>query len=242
MAEILRSETAVLAWFTPVRDEVYRRVAATRLTEACRRGEHTVIAEFFICFWPFVNVFPAIIRQSRRPLIQSIRQKGSASRVNDLLALGRHTLATMQRDEANHRTLWIECAATVGLGYANLASRRYAETERIIEHVAEDTDPATKLLRFTAVERVAESVSAALLASAAFRQAVGPQGLPWFEVHLSHIKEPQRLEELSHEELTIGLATALEARGDTEEAGRTVLATTDLFVAAAEAAHAYATR
>ena len=134
----------------------------------------------------------------------------------------------MQKDEEDHRQLWLKTAHVLGLTPTDLRQPPTPEVRAVTSVIAEDVDPYMMFLRFVGVEMVAESVSKDFLSSEEFKSALGKEGLRWFEVHVTH-------EGMSHEELAFRLARALHREELTREESHALIHhVVDLFIRAAE--------
>ena len=230
---LARYEAPVPKWTEELKEEVRQKALATTLIPAMQRGDLRAIHAFLLGFWSFVDAFPGTIEKGRARVFKTAIRNYPF----EVRAIGANATALMRKDESDHRTLWTISASEVGLTYAELEMGRthYPKTQLITDLVGDETaDPATLLLRFMAVEMVAETVSDALLYSAKFLDVVPKRGCGWFVVHVEHVATTGT----PHEEVTFRLANALTDDGVQEEtAKKIILEVADVFAEAANAAH-----
>jgi hypothetical protein len=219
-------------WVSDIKEGVKHKVISSIASQACRDGNIPALRQLLIVFWPFVDEFPKIIRRGCVKFIKHelITDPGNADDLLSLLVLADKTLTLIERDEADHRELWIKAAEAVGLTYRDLEQPPIPLVEKLITEMETWADPAAMFLRFAAVEIMAEVASWHFLESPQFRQAVGTKGSEWFLAHTEHGDE-------SHESLTYRLAFAFRESGIThEEASALIQPLIDLFVETAESA------
>jgi len=219
-------------WVDDIKEEVKDKVTRSIASQVCREGNIPALRQLLIIFWPFVDEFPKIIRRGCVKFIKHelITDPGNAHDLLSLLVLADKTLTLIERDEADHRELWIKAAEAVGLAYQDLEQPPIPLVEKLITEMERWADPAAMFLRFAAVEIMAGVASGHFLESQQFRQAVGTKGSEWFLAHTNHRDE-------SHESLTYRLAIAFRESGIThEEASALIQPLIDLFVEAAESA------
>jgi len=217
-------------WVSDIKEGVKFKVISSIASQACREGNIPALRQLLIVFWPFVDEFPKIIRRGCVKFIKHelITDPGNADDLLSLLVLADKTLTLIERDEADHRELWIKAAEAVGLTYQDLEQYPIPLVKKLIAEMEAWADPAAMFLRFAAVEIMAEVASWHFLESQQFRQAVGTKGSEWFLAHTEHGDE-------SHESLTYRLAFAFRESGIThEEASALIQPLIDLFVEAAE--------
>ena len=219
-------------WVSDIKEGVKHKVISSIAAQACREGNIPALRQLLIVFWPFVDEFPKIIRRGCVKFIKHelITDPGNAHDLLSLLVLADKTLTLIERDEADHRELWIKAAEAVGLTHRDLEQPPIPLVEQLITEMERWADPAAMFLRFAAVEIMAGVASWHFLESPQFRQAVGTKGSEWFLAHTEHGDE-------SHESLTYRLAFAFRESGIThEEASALIQPLIDLFVEAAESA------
>lgn len=219
-------------WVYDIKDEVRHKVKRSTASQLCREGNIPVLRQLFIIFWPFVDEFPKIVRRGCVKFVKHelITDPGNADDLLSLLVLADKTLTLIERDEAEHRALWIKAAGAVGLIHQDLERPPIPLVGELITEMETWTDPAAMFLRFAAVEIIAEVASGYFLESQQFRKAVGMKGSEWFLAHTKH-------EDESHESLAYRLAIAFRESGITrEEASALIQPLIDLFVEAAESA------
>jgi hypothetical protein len=219
-------------WVSDIKEGVKSKVTSSIASQACREGNIPALRQLLIVFWPFVDEFPKIVRRGCVKFIkhQLITDPGNADDLLSLLVLADKTLTLIERDEEEHRALWIKSAEAVGLTYQDLEQSPIPLVDKLITEMETWTDPAAMFLRFAAVEIMAAVSSGHFLESQQFRQAVGTKGSGWFLAHMEDGDE-------SHESLTYRLAFAFRECGVThEEASALIQPLIDLFVEAAESA------
>ena len=219
-------------WVSDIKEGVKHKVISSIAAQACREGNIPALRQLLIVFWPFVDEFPKIIRRGCVKFIKHelITDPGNAHDLLSLRVLADKTLTLIERDEADHRELWIKAAEAVGLTHRDLEQPPIPLVEQLITEMERWADPAAMFLRFAAVEIMAGVASWHFLESPQFRQAVGTKGSEWFLAHTEHGDE-------SHESLTYRLAIAFRESGIThEEASALIQPLIDLFVEAAESA------
>ena len=106
-------------WVSDIKEGVKHKVISSIASQACREGNIPALRQLLIVFWPFVDEFPKIIRRGCVKFIKHelITDPGNADDLLSLLVLADKTLTLIERDEADHRELWIKAAEAVGLTY-----------------------------------------------------------------------------------------------------------------------------
>jgi hypothetical protein len=219
-------------WVYDIKEQMKHKVTSSSASQACCEGNIPAMRKLLIIFWPFVDEFPKIVRRGCVKFIKHklITDPGNADDLLSLLVLADKTLTLIERDEEEHRALWIKTAEAVGLAHQDLEQYPVPHVKKLITDIGAWTDPAVMFLRFAAVEIMAGVASEHFLESEQFRQAVGNRGSEWFLVHTEHGDE-------SHESLTYRLAIAFREDGIThEEACAQIQPLIDLFVEVAESA------
>jgi len=217
-------------WVSDIKEEVTYKVQRSIASQVCCEGNIPALRQLLIIFWPFVDEFPKIVRRGCVKFIKHklITDPGNADDLLSLLVLADKTLTLIEREEEDHRELWIKAAEAVGLTYQDLEQPPIPFAKKLITEMETWTDPASMFLRFAAVEILAEVASGHFLESHQFRKAVGTKGSEWFLAHTKHGDE-------SHESLTYRLAIAFRENGIThEEASSLIQPLIDLFVETAE--------
>lgn len=217
-------------WISEIKDRARTKIVTTSFAEACRRGHRGVMRGLVVGLWPFIDEFPiSMIRCAAR--IPRAILSGKREMLNMLLYRAPQVLAGIKRDEENHRRLWLETGGALGLHFPEDFNREVlTETQAWIDGVREESAPFIPLLRFAAIEMIAEIVSVDFLHSEAFTSALGERGCEWFRVHAEH--EPG----LSHEELELKFAFALSNEEITKESASIVIQRmVDLALATMEA-------
>jgi hypothetical protein len=223
-----RFKQPVPSWVAEIKNEAFQKISSSPFAVACRGGDMRLARELFLRFWPFVEAFPKIINRSCVEILKKELVKTFGLEIIDLFRLGVQVLSSMQKDEEDHRELWLKTAAVLGLTSSDLRQPPIPQVRTVTSVIAKDAEPYIKFLRFVAVEMVAESVSEDFLSSETFQSALGKDGLRWFEVHATH-------RGMSHEELAFRLARALHRRESTKEETHAVIHhVVDLFISAAE--------
>jgi len=217
------------AWVCEISNEALQKISRSSFATMCRTGDMRLTKNLFLRFWPFVDAFPNIINRSCVHILKKELVKTFGLDMIDIFRLGFQVLSSMQKDEEDHRQLWLKTANVLGLTSADLRQRPIPEVKTATSVIAEDIDPYTMFLRFVGVEVVAESMSEYFLSSEKFKSALGKEGLRWFEVHVAH-------EGMSHKELAFKLARALH-RGEltSVESHAVIHHVVDIFIGAAEA-------
>lgn len=200
------------AWTSRIKDQAYRKIAASPLVKGCAahgNADRHALA-LLAGFWPFVDAFPAIIRDTYAGALGST---GSAllqrfqRRAGPLLA---GNLAGMADDEQDHRALWLCAARIIGLSADQLAGWPVLpEVRALIAAIGEERELGRRLLYFAGVEIVAESTSRVLSRAPRFVELMGQDGMRWFAAHLV---APGQLG--AHEALAYKLALALRRVAD----------------------------
>jgi hypothetical protein len=219
-------------WVSDIKAGAKYKITSSIASQACREGNIPAMRQLLIVFWPFVDEFPKIVRRGCVKFIKHelMSDPGNADDLLSLLVLADKTLTLIERDEADHRELWIQAAEAVGLTYQDLVQSPIPLVNKLITEMETWTYPAAMFLRFAAVEIMAAVSSEHFLESPQFRQAVGTKGSEWFLAHTEHGDE-------SHESLTYRLAFAFRESGIThEEASALIQPLIDLFLEAAESA------
>lgn len=217
------------AWVREIKSETLRKISLSPFATMCRAGDMRLTKELFLRFWPFVDAFPKIVNRGCLHILRKELVNTFGLEMIDLFRLGFQILSSMQKDEEDHRQLWLKTTHVLGLASADLRQPSIPEVKMVTSIIAEDVDPHMMFLRFVGVEVVAESMSEYFLSSERFKSALGKEGLGWFEVHVTH-------EGMSHEELAFRLARAFN-RGELtrEESDAVIHHVVDCFIAAAEA-------
>jgi pyrroloquinoline quinone (PQQ) biosynthesis protein C len=186
------------SWWRDIKVEAHSKVAANPMTLGCRTGNPVYLRAFLLGFWPFVHIFPDVIRQGLTKLARS----GEVARTTKFLTRASGILAGIENDERSHRTMFLDTAQAVGLSMADFtAAKCLPLVQALFTRIIDSPCPASMFLRFAAVEVEAEAFSEELLSSEPFRLGLPPQSLRWFHEHQQHDATP-------HEALAYNLATA----------------------------------
>jgi len=223
-------------WIHDIKVALKRDIAESRFAALSRAGDIQVMRQLILRFWPFVDVFPKLIRKGYSRLLKSELSKQvknpSYQRVKDfvnILLLAHQTLSDIEKDEKSHRSLWLNTATSLGFAYDDLEIEPLSEVRAIIVSVGESGDAFGMFLRFAEVEMVAEAVSKDFLASERFVSIVGARGIRWFKEHANHA------DGMTHEELALRLAFAFnDDRLDRNGVEMIVKNLTRLFIEAGE--------
>ena len=224
------------AWFEEIEKKADRRITSAPFAEVSRMGKKEAMDRLMLNLWPFVKVFPKLVRNGYIRLFSPRMYMRFG--IGNMMSLSYHSivfLSGIESDESNHRDLWLGSSAALGLAYPKDFERPITpETQAWIDEVAQKTDPADMFLAFVAIEFIAESISKDLLKSEQFKNVFGnsKNGLGWFAVHtVDH-------GDVSHANLELHLSLAFRPQTDEharESAERVILGVVDKFLAAANA-------
>ncbi len=230
MNELLdRFDQPLPSWIADIKKEAHRKIAGANFAAACRSGDVTAMRNLILGVWPFVDIFPKIIIRGSRCLYQrkSFRDR---ELLNMLIHRGSRVLSSIQQDEEDHRTLWLNAGSALKANYPIDFDREpIPEVRDWIDAVSQTADPFTMFLRFAAIEIIAESVSVDFLSSVSFTTALGTRGCEWFRVHAVHDTD------LRHEELELRLGFAFRGQPTKKESNTVIQGVIDLFLMAARA-------
>jgi pyrroloquinoline quinone (PQQ) biosynthesis protein C len=220
----------VPGWISDVKAEATITITSARFAAYCRNGNQAVMRGLIIGLWPFIDEFPiSMIRGAvRLPRIGVVEKR---ELLRTFLHQGPQIIRGIRRDEENHRKLWLQTGKALGLRFPEDFKRpTLSETQAWIDAINAECDPSTLLLRFAAIEMIAEIVSIDLLASTTFTSILGKDGCEWFRVHADHAPG------MTHEELELRLAFALgEGSSVKEHAASEIMHIVKHAVAAMEA-------
>jgi pyrroloquinoline quinone (PQQ) biosynthesis protein C len=230
------SDDPLPAWISEVKVEAAVKITAAAFACACRQADLAVMRGLIVGLWPFVNKFPRCIMRGVAK-VSKTSAFNERELLNTLLYRSSQSLTRIQRDEENHRKLWLEAGRALGLDFPHHFNRAIPpETQTWINAVNAAVDPFTLLVRFAAIEIIAETVSVDFLASKAFTSTLGQSGCEWFRVHAAHEQE------ITHEELELRLAFGfLEGPPDELLTNQIIQHIVNFFVAAADASATIAT-
>jgi len=217
-------------WIDEIKAAARGKIVNAPFARACRQGDSAAMQGLVVGLWPFVDEFPrSIIRFATR--LPKLSLFGDRALLNALLHRGPTILSGIQKDEENHRKLWLEAGQALGLSVPEDFRRPgLHETQTWLDAINAEADPSTILFRFAAVEIIAETVSVDFLRSEVFRNVLGEKGCAWFRVHAEHGPG------MSHEELELRLAFAFLKGEPTKEFTNSVIQQiVDLSVAAENA-------
>lgn len=206
-------------WVEEIEKEVYVRIAEAPFAAACRKGNKEVMRKLIINLWPFVDVFPDVVKRSYWKLIKpSFIFRYGAGNMLQLFRKSIQVLTSIEGDEKKHRNLWLDTGIALGLNYQkDFAKNPTPETRRWLKSITNNKGPFNIFLGYVAIEMIAESISKNLLASKTFSSILGREGRRWFEVHAVHHGDK------SHEALEFHLAFALhKAEPRKEEANKVI--------------------
>jgi hypothetical protein len=205
----------------------------------CRESDKKAMETLMIRFWPFVDVFPEIIknhwlgifkREFLRHPIHALFLAGTVKKI----------LIEIKEDEQNHKSFWLDTSLMLGLSENDLYGRQHFENPNARFRVSDITfkvgerikifglpSSFISLLRLAAVEIVAESISHDLLV---IFNDLGEKASKWFKVHAHH-KEGT----MSHEELVYRMAFAFDGKAPNKEnTNKIIQEVVDLFIKAGE--------
>jgi len=224
----LRIEIYPPEWVAEIKGEARRKISAATFAAACRQGNSAVMLGLILGLWPFVDTFPkSIIRGASGFPKRSIRKDRHL--LNMFLHRGPQMLSGIRKDEENHRVLWLETGRALGLNYPLDFERPVLpQTQIWINEINNKSDPLTSLLRFAAVEIIAEAISIDLLTSKTFTSILGKRGCEWFRVHAEH--EPG----MTHEELLLRTAFLIDKHPTKENVNSVIQHVVTLFIRAGE--------
>lgn len=216
-------------WIGEIKQKAHNKITSSNFAAACRMGDADVMRELILGLWPFVDVFPKMIIRASRHLRKSDLLK-DRDLLNTLIHRSSQTLSEIQKDEADHRQLWLGAGRSLGLSYpADFKSQTLAEVKAWIDEVSRNSDSFAMFLRFAAIEIIAESISKDLLASEDFTSVLGGSGSEWFRVHAIHRTG------ISHEDLELQLGFGLHGTEPTkDEVNEIIQSVVDIFIAAAD--------
>lgn len=173
-------------WKARIKAEAYAKISACPLTQGCAEGDRYTRA-LLGGFWPFVNAFPAIIRDTYANVPAAAASEVLRRFLKRSAPVLSGTLQGMEGDERAHRALWIRASRRVGLSEEQLHQWRVLpEIEALTERIRAERHLARRLLYFAAVEIVAEGTSRYLVQAPRFVNAMGEEGMQWFTVHMDH--------------------------------------------------------
>ena len=219
-------------WFQGIKGRAAERIAESPLAIKCVQGDIVALRALILNYWPFVDTFPQQISAAAIHMLRATRlARYHTNDLSELWSTASALLQGMQKDEKAHRELWIRTAHSLGVDDELGRDKPLDEVNQVIATIGEATDPFKTLLRFVAVEIVAEALSATLLASDAFKAMLDDPGQQWFVTHITH--EPG---DLTHEELALRLAIAIRDPYPTEtEVEDVIQGTVSRFTDAGEA-------
>ena len=224
------SGVAIPPWLQDIKAEARAKITANRFADVCCQADAVAMRGLVIGLWPFISEFPRILI---RAAARSAKHDSFTDRelANTVLHRGPQLLLGIRRDEENHRKLWLETGAALGLQYPTDYERPVLPESRAwIDAVGMESDVSRLFLRFAAIEMIAEIVSKEFLASNRFRDTLGGRGCEWFRVHAEHSQG------MTHEELELQLAFSFaEGNLSKEQVEAVIQDTVDRFIAAAEA-------
>lgn len=219
-------------WAEEIKKEVYTRIAEAPFAKACREGNRESMRRLIIDLWPFVDVFPDVVKRGYWRLIKpSFIFRYGAGNMLRLFRKSMHVLTSIERDEKEHRDLWLDTGIALGLSYPkDFAKNPTPQTKRWLASITNNKGPFNVFLGYVAIEMIAESISKNLLASEVFSSILGREGSRWFEVHAVNHGDK------SHEALEFHLAFALhETEPYKEEANKVVQHVVSRFLDSANA-------
>src|SRR6266404_1442887 len=129
------------AWVGEIKSEALRKFSLSSFSAMCRAGDVRLIRDLFRRFWPFVDAFPKIINRGSLHILKKELIKTFGLDMIDLFRLGLNVLSHMQKDEEDHRQLWLKTANVLGITPADLRQPPIPEIKRVTSVVAEGVDP-----------------------------------------------------------------------------------------------------
>lgn len=237
-------------WTDEIKNESHKKIRSSQLILDCREFNRGAMKTLMIRFYPFVHIFPKIIELQKERILKrekwrhpfSIRQLGG--RCGEILS-------EIGRDEESHRKLWLNTSLALGLSEEDLHVKQFYQNpkarfrvQKIIDIVGAKADSSTTLLRFAAIEIIAESISHELIiifsdldAEVVKRVENGESEFAnlkpsqWFQVHVYH-KEGV----MSHEELVYRMVFAFDGKTpEKDRANKVIQEIVDLFIEAGKA-------
>ncbi|TSC80878.1 MAG: hypothetical protein G01um101429_3 [Parcubacteria group bacterium Gr01-1014_29] len=222
-------------WFKDIKQEAYKRITEAPFAQACRQGDKEVMKKLIVSLWPFVDIFPRLVRRGYIRLMSPAMYFRYG--ILTMLSLNYRSivfLGSIEQDEKSHRALWLDSGLALELQYPASYKPTTPQTQAWIDEVAKKTNPSEMFLAFVAIEFIAESVSKNFIVSEHFKKAFGnsKSGLGWFTVHtIDH-------EDVSHENLELHLACAFHSQSGTDMqnmAEHTIMGVIHKFLIAANA-------
>lgn len=246
---IKRFEQNLPEWTDEIKEESHKKIRSSQLILDCRESNRGAMKTLMIRCYPFIHIFPKIIDTQKKRILKRERWRHPftiwrlGNRCNEILS-------EIRRDEENHRKLWLDASLALGLSEEDLHEKQFYQNskarfyvQKTIDVVGAKADSSTTLLRFAAIEIIAESISHELIvvfsdldAEVVKRIENGESKLAnlkpsqWFRVHIYH-KEGV----ITHEELTYKLAFAFGDYRVKEKANNVIQEIIDLFIAAGKA-------
>lgn len=242
-------------WISEIKIESHKKIMRSRLIQHCREGNRAAMKTLMIRYWPFVDEFPEIIRkhQLRISAREFLRHPFDSFFLIDTVS---KILSDIRGDEKDHRSLWVDSALALGLSEDGLYKMQYFENPKArfkvhdivnlvgqsVKVFGKEADSFSALLRLSAVEIVAESISRELLIvfsdldeeekekAEKENREVKIRPSQWFRAHIYH-KEGM----MSHEELVYRIAFALGGKDPEREKVNGIIGeVVDLFMEAGE--------
>jgi len=191
-------------WQARIKAEAYDKVLACPLMRGCAEGSGYPRA-LLGGFWPFVDAFPAIIRETYENLPAAAANETVRRFLKRSAPILSGTLRGMEDDERAHRRLWLRASQRAGLAEDQLYQWRVLpEIKALSDAIRTEGQLARRLLYFAAVEIVAEGASRYLSQAPRFVEAMGEEGMQWFTLHSVHPDDAT-----THEALAYNLALSV---------------------------------
>lgn len=237
---IQRFQSEIPSWFPEVKEIAMGKISALPLVQACARGDKEAAKLLLAGFAAFIEQFPEHIDQATRVMVRRKHLTPSQKEhFRPLLKKVSRLLPSIRKDELEHRLLWIKSSEALGISedsYLRNADMGYEvpDMQELLALTGDSSVTGRTLVRFAAVEIVAEALSRTVLASDEFRALMGTTGLGWFKVHAEHHGGGE-----THETLVLKLAFSLLRREkqidrpadpNPIDVGRWIQETADAFV------------
>ncbi len=220
------------SWVGEIKGELRDKISKAEFVALCHKGDITAIESLTLGLWPFIDEFPRIINRGCLRLCKPrLFHKFGFVKMLSLVRRSYEALTEIERDEKEHRRLWLYIGNALGLIHPSDYNRSTLPVVTAwIRGVDKPSDPFTMFLRFAAIEMSAEAVSKDLLTSDNFTSVLGKRGCHWFHVHVAHHTG------MTHEELALRLAFAFHEREPAKETcNQAIQEVVDLLISSANA-------
>src|SRR5437870_12606855 len=113
-----RFEQPLPSWIEEIKEEVDARISGANFIAACRTGDLTVLRNLVVGLWPFVDEFPRIVKRGCLRLCMSdLFYRFGPGKMLSLLLRSYKTLTEIEKDEEEHRKLWLRTGVAIELNY-----------------------------------------------------------------------------------------------------------------------------